>query len=108
MMHREHEMTGGFAAGIVTGAVVGAGLALLFAPKAGNELRHEISDSMGSLRDAVARRYRQLAETAGVTLEDLQGRVERATDAFEEAAQGVVRTAARAREESSPYGTNRM
>ena len=68
----------GFAAGIITGALVGAGLALLFAPKAGTELRGDLNDSLGSLRDAVARRYRALADMAGVELENFEERVDRA------------------------------
>ena len=74
----DNERDNGFAAGIVTGALVGAGLALLFAPKAGTELRGDLNDSLGSLRDAVARRYRALADMAGVELENFEERVDRA------------------------------
>ncbi|MGE0363539.1 MAG: YtxH domain-containing protein [Vicinamibacterales bacterium] len=56
----------GFTTGVVVGALVGAGVALLFAPKAGDELRSDLNGSMTSLREAVARRYRALAEMAGV------------------------------------------
>ena len=32
-----------------TGAILGAGLALLFAPKAGQEIRHDIAEKVGEI-----------------------------------------------------------
>ena len=32
-----------------TGMILGAGLALLFAPKAGNEIRHDIAEKVGEI-----------------------------------------------------------
>jgi gas vesicle protein len=83
----------GFAAGVITGAMVGAGLALLFAPKAGAELRSDLNDSLASVRDAVARRYQALAEMAGVELENLEERVDRATESIEASAREVLEAA---------------
>jgi len=80
----------GFAAGIITGALVGAGLALLFAPKAGTELRGDLNGSLGSVRDAVARRYRALADMAGVELENFEERVDRAAASIESSAREVL------------------
>ena len=34
-----------------TGVILGAGLALLFAPKAGREVRHEIVEKVGEISD---------------------------------------------------------
>ena len=57
MFNNEQESTsGGFALGMLIGVVAGAGIALLFAPKPGAQLRGEIGDSMAHLRDAAARR----------------------------------------------------
>jgi gas vesicle protein len=92
-----NERDNGFAAGIVTGALVGAGLALLFAPKAGTELRGDLNDSVTSLRDAVARRYRALAEMAGVELENIEERVDRAAASIESSAREVLDAAQRRR-----------
>ena len=55
----------GFALGMVAGVLVGAGVALLFAPKAGKELREDLGESMGKLKDAAARGYRNVADKAG-------------------------------------------
>ena len=83
----------GFTTGVITGALVGAGLALLFAPKAGVELRSDLNGSMTSVRDAVARRYRALAEMAGVELDNLEERIDRATESVETSAREVMEAA---------------
>lgn len=94
MEQRESDRGAAFGMGILAGAVVGAGLALLFAPKAGTELRGELGQSMDTLRDAVTRRYRDVATRAGVEIGNLQANVERATDAVESMAQQAIETAA--------------
>lgn len=93
MFHRDEESGAGFVTGLLAGALVGAGVALLLAPKAGADLRGDIGESVGSLRDAVNRRYRDVATRAGVTLDNLQDRVIRATEAFEAGARELVSTA---------------
>jgi gas vesicle protein len=80
----------GFATGVVTGAMLGVGLALLFAPKAGSLLREDIGESVGSLRDALARRAREVADRAGVELDNLQERAEKAVAAVETSARDMV------------------
>jgi len=72
MLNSEHESTsGGFALGMLIGVVAGAGIALLFAPKPGAQLRGEIGDSMSHLRDAAARRMREVADRASAEAHDL-------------------------------------
>jgi len=87
----------GFTTGVVVGALVGAGVALLFAPKAGDELRSDLNGSMTSLREAVARRYRALAEMAGVEVEHLEERVDRVAESIESGARDVLEAAGAAR-----------
>jgi gas vesicle protein len=91
-MYRD-DRSHGFATGMLTGAMVGAGLALLFAPKAGAELRGDLNDSLTSVRDAVARRYQALAEMAGVEFDNLEERVDRATESIEASAREVLQSA---------------
>ena len=55
---------GTFLLGALAGALVGAGVALLMAPKAGADVRRDLSDGYSSVRDAAARRYRDLADRA--------------------------------------------
>jgi gas vesicle protein len=91
---REQDMSAGFTTGVITGAMVGVGLALLFAPKAGSMLREDIGEGMNSLRDVIGRRYREVAERAGVEIENLQERVERAAEGIESSARELVDAAA--------------
>ncbi len=95
----------GFTTGVVVGALVGAGVALLFAPKAGDELRSDLNDSMTSLRDAVARRYQALADMAGVELDHLEERVDRVAESIESGARDVLESAGARRRANRPAGT---
>ena len=56
--------SGMFVLGAIAGALVGAGVALLMAPKTGAETRNELSEGYSSVRDAASRRYRDLANKA--------------------------------------------
>lgn len=56
----------GFAAGLVLGAILGAGLALLFAPDRGDRTRRRLT-----------RRLRQLRENAGKGIDHAGGRTRR-------------------------------
>ena len=63
----EREEGGGsFLMGLLAGTVLGAGLGMLFAPKAGSELRSQlgsqISDQTGRLREVADQGYQQASE----------------------------------------------
>src|SRR5262249_8466243 len=63
----EREEGGGsFLMGLLAGTVLGAGLGMLFAPKAGSELRSQlgntIADGTGRLRDVADQTYSQASE----------------------------------------------
>jgi gas vesicle protein len=60
---------GSFLLGALAGALVGAGVALLMAPKSGAQTRQELSSGYNSMRDAAARRYRDLADRASAKIE---------------------------------------
>lgn len=65
-----------FLLGALAGALVGAGVALLMAPKSGAQTREELSAGYSSVREAAARRYRDLAERATVKLGELEQKVD--------------------------------
>lgn len=48
-----------------TGVVLGAGLALLFAPKAGQDIRHDIAEKVGEIGEHLRARVPQPATSAG-------------------------------------------
>ena len=56
---------GSFVMGLLTGTVLGAGLGMLFAPKAGSELRNQVREQAGNLANSASDGYRRAAETAG-------------------------------------------
>lgn len=80
------------------GAVLGTGLALLFAPRSGNETRREIRNGLQRLRDAAEGTVRQLQETVTGTLEDIRGQV---TGRMEEAHRAMEEGRAAARQTRS-------
>jgi gas vesicle protein len=87
-MNRNEGFAGGagFDLGVVAGVVVGAGVALLFAPKPGRDLRHDLGESMGSLGRKVADKYRDLSHRAGAEMEKVEAGLNRAADSVESGA----------------------
>src|SRR3954464_9067437 len=63
----ENEGNGGgsFVMGLLTGTVLGAGLGMLFAPKAGSELRNQLSEKAGDVANQASEGYRRATESAG-------------------------------------------
>jgi len=61
----ENRGGGSFVMGLLTGTVLGAGLGMLFAPKAGSELRSQLSDQAGTLANQASEGYRRATENAG-------------------------------------------
>jgi gas vesicle protein len=93
--------SGMFLLGAVTGAVVGAGIALLVAPKTGAETRQELGASLSSFRQAAVRRYRELAARAGVEFENLEEKADQLADQFESSARDVLESASSKLHEAS-------
>jgi hypothetical protein len=53
---------GSFLMGLLAGTVLGAGLGMLFAPKAGNELRSQLGEQAGRLRSTANDTYQQASD----------------------------------------------
>jgi gas vesicle protein len=87
---QESAGSGMFLLGAVAGALVGAGVALLMAPQAGAEMRQDLNAGWGSLRDAAARRYREMADRAGVQLENLEEKADQFADDLETSARSAI------------------
>lgn len=90
MNENESSGSGMFLLGAVAGALVGAGVALLMAPKAGTEMRQDLNAGWTSLRAAAARRYREMAERAGVQLENIEEKADQLADQLENSAREAV------------------
>ncbi len=91
-MRNEHESanSGMFLLGAVAGALVGAGVALLMAPRPGAEVRQNLNAGWGSLREAAARRYREMADRAGVHIENLEEKADQLADQMESSAREAL------------------
>jgi len=53
---------GSFLMGLLAGTVLGAGLGMLFAPKAGSELRSQLGEQAGRIRTQATDGYQQASE----------------------------------------------
>jgi gas vesicle protein len=89
---------GSFVMGLLTGTVLGAGLGMLFAPKAGAELRNQVMEQAGNLANTASDGYRRASETATQYAErgremagDIAGRARDAVAKGAEEAQRYVR-----------------
>jgi gas vesicle protein len=51
--------------GRLSGTVLGAGLGMLFAPRAGSELRSQLTDQAGDLGNQASEKYRRATVNAG-------------------------------------------
>jgi gas vesicle protein len=82
----ENEGGGGFMMGLLTGTVLGAGLGMLLAPKAGSELRGQIGEQARNIGNVATEQYRKASEAAG-------GWAERGREIVDKAREAVTRGA---------------
>lgn len=77
---------GSMISGLLVGAVLGAGIALLFAPKSGKETRDEIGDRITDLKTRIDKISGEIAESARAKYADLKSDLSQAVDAGRTAA----------------------
>jgi gas vesicle protein len=83
----ENEHGGGFMMGLLTGTVLGAGLGMLLAPKAGAELRGAIGEQARNLGNKASEQYRRASDSAGHWAEKGREFVDKARDAVSRGAE---------------------
>jgi gas vesicle protein len=71
---------GGFMMGLLTGTVLGAGLGMLLAPKAGSELRGALGDQARTMGHKASEQYRRASDSAASLAERGREFVDRARD----------------------------
>ena len=86
----DNEGGGGFMMGLLTGTVLGAGLGMLLAPKAGSELRGVIGEQARNISSLANEQYKKASENAG-------GWAERGKEFVDKARDAVTRGAEEAR-----------
>jgi len=79
-MYREEQSGASFMLGMVTGAFVGAGIALLFAPRTGTETRQQLGEQYRGLADRVGEQAEQLRGTASQLREQGRERFQKLSD----------------------------
>ncbi len=82
---------GGFMMGLLTGTVLGAGLGMLLAPRAGAELRGQIGEQARNLGSMASEQYKKASDSAS-------GWAERGRDVVNQARDVVSRGADEARD----------
>lgn len=86
----EHEGGGGsFMMGLLTGTVLGAGLGMLFAPKAGTDLRHQLGEQANTLGRAAGEQYRRASDAASGIVDKAREKADQVRGAAGRAAEDV-------------------
>ena len=83
--YEKEEGGGSFLMGLLAGTVLGAGLGMLFAPKAGSDLRNQIGEQAGRLRTTANDTYSQASGKVNQM-------VDRGREAYDRARSTVTRT----------------
>ena len=87
----EREEGGGsFLMGLLAGTVLGAGLGMLFAPKPGAELRSQLGDQAGKLREAADQGYQQATEKVSQIVDRGREAYDRARSSMSNMATGTA------------------
>jgi len=79
-MYREDQSGASFVLGMMTGAFIGAGVALLFAPKTGQEMRQQIGEQYRTIADRAEQTAQSLRETAQHLREQGRERISQLSD----------------------------
>jgi len=86
---------GSFVMGLLTGTVLGAGLGMLFAPKAGSELRGQLSEQAGNLANSASEGYKKASEAAS---EGYKKASEVASEGYKKASEAATEWAGKGKE----------
>jgi hypothetical protein len=81
---------GSFLMGLLAGTVLGAGLGMLFAPKAGSETRRQLSEQATRLRSTAGDTYHQATEQINRASEKVSQIVDRGREAYDRARTGAA------------------
>ena len=76
---------GSFLMGLLAGTVLGAGLGMLFAPKAGSETRRQLTEQASRLRTTANDTYSQATEKITQASEKVSQIVDRGREAYDRA-----------------------
>lgn len=95
---------GAFMLGLLAGTVLGAGLGMLLAPKAGSELRGELGERTRNLSNKASEQYKRAAESASAWAVKGRDLAERVREAASRGVEEAKSYAESARTASGPNG----
>jgi gas vesicle protein len=101
-MYREEATGASFALGLFAGAIIGAGVALLFAPKAGNETRELLGQQYRGIADRVHETTESLRQQARDKSQNLKSQLSGRFTSSSPGAAGEHGTAASAMSNTAP------
>jgi len=104
-VHTQERRDYGFVIGLLTGTFVGAGLAMLFAPRAGAELRRRMIDSATSLGERASEQYQQASTRVGQAVDEI---TRKGQDVRDEVADVVARGAQEVERYATAVKTDRV
>jgi gas vesicle protein len=81
--YEEETGSGGFVIGMLCGAALGAAIGLMFAPKAGSELRRTLYDSTGDLRKKANDVYGQASQTVNEVISKGRDALDKGREAYD-------------------------
>ncbi len=87
--YEEESGGGGFLIGLLCGTAIGAAVGLMFAPRAGSELRKTLYDSTGDIRQKAYDAYGQATEQVNTYVAKGRQAVEKGREAFDNARQAA-------------------
>lgn len=100
----------GFMMGLLAGAAVGAGVALLFAPREGSQMRHELASGAQRLGQKLSDGYGSVAGTvrdsAHRVMDQASDVVDRGREAYRDAADDVRHGAERTADKAQDYASH--
>ena len=104
--HYEDESGGGgFLIGLLCGTALGAAIGLMFAPKAGSEIRQRLYEQTGDIRQKAYETYGQATEQVNNIVTKGRQAVDRGREAFESARQSAAGQTPGANGGTTDFGT---
>jgi gas vesicle protein len=91
--------------GLLCGTALGAAIGLMFAPKAGSEIRQRLYDSTGDIRRKAHETYDQASEQVNHMVTKGRQAVDRGREAFESARQSASSPASGGNGTTSEFGS---
>jgi len=103
--HLQENRDYGFVIGLLTGTVVGAGLAMWLAPRLASELRSRMTDSARDLGQRASEQYQQASTRVGEAVDELTQKGQDVRDGVAEAVARGAHEVARGAHEVERYAT---